>query len=153
MATKRQRVTDALRVKRVQPIFNYWTERLGLGGSWHISYRFKDEINDHKTFAETYQNHPYSKGTIIFDRVCVDAATNQELESATIHELCHLILSPFSQTIHDQFGSSGYVGNILDSALEMCCENVAESLLRVRYGHNRAYHDPLVFADVTEVPE
>ena len=150
---KRKHITDAQRVKRVQPLLNYWVDRLGTGGTWHISYRFKAEINDHKVFAETYQNLPYHKGTVIFDSVCVDAATKEELESAVIHELMHLLLSPMGECLHSQFGNTGYVGKILDDAQEECCENLAEALMHLRYGHNRAYHDPLLFSDVVAVPE
>ena len=100
------KIRDTDRAKRVQQVFDFWTVALGLEGSWHVSYGFVDSINNHTSFAEVHQNMPYLKATIMFDRVCLDGSTEQELEAAIVHELMHIMLSPLGQLIKDEFGSA-----------------------------------------------
>lgn len=135
------KIRDTDRAKRVQHVFDFWTVALGLEGSWHVSYGFVDSINNHTSFAEVHQNMPYLKATIMFDRVCLDGSTEQELEAAIVHELMHIMLSPLGQLIKDEFGS-GALATDFDNALETCCDGLAEKLIYLRHGKASAYYDP-----------
>mgnify|MGYP001569951554 FL=1 len=137
-----RRFTDKQRRARIQPLFDYWTRRMGLEGSWLISWQLVTNLSDGRgVFARTHTESPYRKAFIRFDRQVLDSAPQAELEDAVVHELSHIILEEVYSSTSRWIGES-FLYNEITAPLEMVCDRLAAIFVGLRYGKIRTpYND------------
>ena len=137
MVTKRRRhITDAQRRKRVKPLIDAWSRRLGLQGEWSIAYRFVSKLDGgtREPFADITTQAPYHRAFINFVRMHVDAAPRIELELVVVHELAHLLLQDIKQVLEDVVGNQSWLASQLHDGLEGAVDRVANTLMALHYG-------------------
>ena len=114
---------------------------------WIISYQFVNKpvrTTGEDVFASVTTNDPYRRAVIEYVRSSLDVATDEEVESSSVHELVHLLVFPVTQRVRDLIGAESWLGSELFQALETACENVTFRLLTLhRKGFPRPFFDPL----------
>lgn len=133
---RRRRITDAQRRKRVEPLLNAWTRRLGLLGEWSITYRFVNKLGEDgiQPFAEVATDLPYHRVYLAFSRQHIDAAPRIELELVIVHELAHLLLWEIKHTNTELIGKHSCLGIKLNDVLEGAVDRVTNTLMALHYG-------------------
>ena len=121
---------DAARRERIQPLLDYWIERLFIH-DFDISWMFvKPAVlnsDDGRAIAQVTFTQPYHKAFIRFDRQMVDGCSDAELERCVIHELCHTLTYPYREVYHD------YCNSPFGQDLLGADETVADMLANVFY--------------------
>ena len=141
-----RKTTDKQRKARIQPLFDYWTRRMGLEGSWLISWQLADNLSDGRgVIARTHTESPYRKAFVRFDRAVLDNSVQNEVEDTIVHELGHILLEEMYSSANRYFGDS-FLYNEVVAPLETICDRLAAVLIGMRYGKIRPpYNDQKSF--------
>ncbi len=89
----------AAQKRRVLRIIKWWRDELGLRW-WHINWEFYDNADPQlfamedggRAFANAKVDWPYLDATIDLNMPRAEDYTDDELENALVHEMCHILV-------------------------------------------------------------
>ena len=134
-----RKVTDNDRKRRIQAILNDWVPMLALT-DWQITWELVDTLDGEacgggQAGARILSTGPYTRAHIMFTRSAIDDwATDMELDTAIIHELCHCLTSALREEIINCTGDSTPTTRVLLWQIETLCDKLATCFLHTSVG-------------------